>query len=94
MLIDFFDAPGLNRCGKSCRLRWLNYLRGVLKRGNFSKEEDDLIVKLHATNGNRYQFTDVLVIGFSCQFAIGLIIRYKTFTGLIHLQRHGNNGNN
>uniref|UniRef100_A0A8R7P051 Uncharacterized protein n=2 Tax=Triticum urartu TaxID=4572 RepID=A0A8R7P051_TRIUA len=45
---------GLLRCGKSCRLRWLNYLRGGLRRGNFSKKEDDLIVKLHATNGNRW----------------------------------------
>uniref|UniRef100_R7WEN8 Myb-related protein P n=1 Tax=Aegilops tauschii TaxID=37682 RepID=R7WEN8_AEGTA len=61
---------GLLRCGKSCRLRWLNYLRDGLRRGNFSKEEDDLIVKLHAIHGNRYQFTTVLVIGFSCQFAI------------------------
>ncbi|XBH75234.1 hypothetical protein VPH35_102025 [Triticum aestivum] len=43
---------GLLRCGKSCRLRWLNYLRGGVRRGNFSKEEDDLIVRLHATLGN------------------------------------------
>ncbi|KAF6992888.1 hypothetical protein CFC21_009842 [Triticum aestivum] len=45
---------GLLRCGKSCRLRWLNYLRDGLRRGNFSKEEDDLIVKLHAIHGNRW----------------------------------------
>nr|XP_045086149.1 myb-related protein P-like [Aegilops tauschii subsp. strangulata] len=43
----------LLRCGKSCRLRWVNYLRDGVRRGNFSKEEDDLIVKLHATLGNR-----------------------------------------
>uniref|UniRef100_M8CDZ2 Myb-related protein P n=1 Tax=Aegilops tauschii TaxID=37682 RepID=M8CDZ2_AEGTA len=42
---------GLLRCGKSCRLRWVNYLRDGVKRGSFSKEEDDLIVKLHATIG-------------------------------------------
>ncbi|VAI06506.1 myb-related protein P-like [Triticum dicoccoides] len=45
---------GLLRCGKSCRLRWINYLRDGVRRGNISKEEDDLIVKLHATLGNRW----------------------------------------
>ncbi|VAH10050.1 unnamed protein product [Triticum turgidum subsp. durum] len=35
---------GLHRCGKSCRLRWLNYLRPDLKRGTFSQEEEDHIV--------------------------------------------------
>uniref|UniRef100_M8BL24 Myb-related protein P n=1 Tax=Aegilops tauschii TaxID=37682 RepID=M8BL24_AEGTA len=44
----------LLRCGKSCRLRWVNYLRDGVRRGNFSKEEDDLIVKLHAALGNRW----------------------------------------
>jgi hypothetical protein len=45
---------GLLRCGKSCRLRWINYLRAGLKRGNISEEEEDMIIKLHATLGNRY----------------------------------------
>ncbi|KAF3436523.1 hypothetical protein FNV43_RR23615 [Rhamnella rubrinervis] len=45
---------GLLRCGKSCRLRWINYLRTDLKRGNISSEEEDLIVKLHACLGNRW----------------------------------------
>ncbi|ERN15668.1 hypothetical protein AMTR_s00048p00210040 [Amborella trichopoda] len=44
---------GLNRCGKSCRLRWLNYLRPDIKRGNFSEDEDDLIIRLHNLLGNR-----------------------------------------
>lgn len=47
---------GLLRCGKSCRLRWINYLRPDLKRGNFSDDEEDLIIKLHALLGNRYTF--------------------------------------
>ncbi|XP_051202771.1 myb-related protein Zm38 [Lolium perenne] len=47
-------AAGLLRCGKSCRLRWINYLRPDLKRGNFSRDEDDLIVKLHAVLGNKW----------------------------------------
>ncbi|XP_076925559.1 transcription factor MYB14-like [Bidens hawaiensis] len=45
---------GLLRCGKSCRLRWTNYLRPDIKRGNFSKEEEDNIIKLHALMGNRW----------------------------------------
>ncbi|XP_010936943.1 transcription factor MYB1-like [Elaeis guineensis] len=45
---------GLNRCGKSCRLRWLNYLRPDIKRGNISEEEEDLIIRLHKLLGNRW----------------------------------------
>ncbi|CAJ2650222.1 unnamed protein product [Trifolium pratense] len=48
------QAAGLLRCGKSCRLRWMNYLRPDLKRGNFGEDEEDLIVKLHALLGNRW----------------------------------------
>ncbi|XP_047178590.1 transcription factor MYB13-like [Vigna umbellata] len=45
---------GLLRCGKSCRLRWINYLRADLKRGNISAQEENTIVKLHASLGNRW----------------------------------------
>ncbi|KAI0511594.1 hypothetical protein KFK09_012224 [Dendrobium nobile] len=45
---------GLQRCGKSCRLRWINYLRPDLKRGKFSQEEEDIIIELHAVLGNRW----------------------------------------
>ncbi|PKA48921.1 Transcription factor MYB12 [Apostasia shenzhenica] len=45
---------GLLRCGKSCRLRWINYLREDLKRGNISEEEEETIIKLRATLGNRW----------------------------------------
>ncbi|KAK2376957.1 myb-related protein [Trifolium repens] len=47
-------AAGLYRCGKSCRLRWLNYLRPDIKRGIFAQDEEDLIIKLHALLGNRW----------------------------------------
>ncbi|XP_042483444.1 myb-related protein 308-like [Macadamia integrifolia] len=47
-------AAGLLRCGKSCRLRWINYLRPDLKRGNFTEEEDQLIIKLHSLLGNKW----------------------------------------
>ncbi|XP_073020362.1 myb-related protein 330-like [Primulina eburnea] len=47
-------AAGLLRCGKSCRLRWINYLRPDLKRGNFSDEEDEIIIRLHSLLGNKW----------------------------------------
>uniref|UniRef100_M8BEU8 Uncharacterized protein n=1 Tax=Aegilops tauschii TaxID=37682 RepID=M8BEU8_AEGTA len=48
------QRAGLRRCGKSCRLRWLNYLRPNIKRGNISNDEEDTIVRLHALLGNRW----------------------------------------
>eukprot|EP00257_Ricinus_communis_P025852 XP_025013266.1 transcription factor MYB53 isoform X2 [Ricinus communis] len=45
---------GLNRCGKSCRLRWTNYLRPDIKRGKFSEEEEQIIINLHAVLGNKW----------------------------------------
>lgn len=45
---------GLLRCGKSCRLRWMNYLRPDIKRGNITPEEDDLIIRMHSLLGNRW----------------------------------------
>ncbi|XP_071688219.1 uncharacterized protein [Rutidosis leptorrhynchoides] len=39
---------GLKRCGKSCRLRWLNYLRPNIKHGEFSEDEDKIICSLYA----------------------------------------------
>lgn len=45
---------GLQRCGKSCRLRWINYLRPDLKRGDFTPAEEKTITELHAILGNRW----------------------------------------
>ncbi|KAI3409182.1 uncharacterized protein J3R85_019619 [Psidium guajava] len=45
---------GLRRCGKSCRLRWMNYLSPNVKRDRFTKEEEDLIIRLHNLLGNRW----------------------------------------
>ncbi|KAK7814600.1 transcription factor rax3 [Quercus suber] len=42
---------GLKRCGKSCRLRWLNYLRPDIKRGGFTEEEDSIICTLYGRLG-------------------------------------------
>ncbi|KAI4380289.1 hypothetical protein MLD38_006495 [Melastoma candidum] len=51
---DLPKRAGLKRCGKSCRLRWLNYLRPDIKRGNISHDEEELIVRLHNLLGNRW----------------------------------------
>ncbi|KAK4413781.1 Transcription factor [Sesamum alatum] len=48
------ENSGLQRCGKSCRLRWINYLRPDLKRGSFSHNEANLIIELHRLLGNRW----------------------------------------
>ncbi|KAK4840463.1 hypothetical protein QYF36_009423 [Acer negundo] len=45
---------GLNRCGKSCRLRWTNYLRPGIKRGKFSQDEEQTILNLHSILGNKW----------------------------------------
>nr|XP_020169250.1 transcription factor MYB41-like [Aegilops tauschii subsp. strangulata] len=47
-------AAELNRCGKSCRLRWTNYLRPDIKRRNFTDDEEHLIITLHAGLGNKW----------------------------------------
>lgn len=48
-----FVEVGLKRCGKSCRLRWLNYLRPNIKHGEFSEEEDNVICSLYISIGSR-----------------------------------------
>ncbi|CAK8565595.1 unnamed protein product [Lathyrus sativus] len=54
---------GLNRCGKSCRLRWANHLRPNLKKGAFSHDEEKLIVELHAQFGNKWARMAALLPG-------------------------------
>ncbi|KAI7749089.1 hypothetical protein M8C21_015580 [Ambrosia artemisiifolia] len=45
---------GVSRSGKSCRLRWMNYLRPNMKHGNFTEEEDNVIISLHNKLGNKW----------------------------------------
>ncbi|GAB4832183.1 hypothetical protein Ancab_006200 [Ancistrocladus abbreviatus] len=51
---------GLNRCGKSCRLRWTNYLRPDLKHNSFTPQEEQVIIQLHKAIGSRSNDTDML----------------------------------
>ncbi|KAG5057606.1 hypothetical protein JHK86_012602 [Glycine max] len=55
-LLDFAKYIANLKCGKSCRLRWINYLRPDLKRGAFSQQEENSIVELHAVLGNNFNF--------------------------------------
>ncbi|KAG8092146.1 hypothetical protein GUJ93_ZPchr0012g19309 [Zizania palustris] len=48
------DALGLQRCGRSCRSRWLNYLRPGLKHGDFSPAEERVICKMHSERGSNW----------------------------------------
>ncbi|OIW15668.1 hypothetical protein TanjilG_09606 [Lupinus angustifolius] len=48
------EQAGLNRCSKSCRLRWLNYLKPNINRGKFTEDEVDLMIRLHKLLGNRW----------------------------------------
>ncbi|KAK1409148.1 hypothetical protein QVD17_35673 [Tagetes erecta] len=50
---SFPKLAGLRRCGKSCRLRWTNYLRPDIKRGAFSFEEEQTIFNMHTLYGNK-----------------------------------------
>ncbi|XP_034711373.1 transcription factor MYB3-like [Vitis riparia] len=47
---------GLSRSGKSCRERWKNHLDPKVKRGNFSQEEDETIIRLHSSHENSWAF--------------------------------------
>ncbi|XP_050221075.1 transcription factor WER-like [Mercurialis annua] len=45
---------GLSRSGQSCRVRWMNHLKPGIRRGNFTQEEDQIIINLHSAIGNRW----------------------------------------
>ncbi|KAM0921032.1 hypothetical protein ACQ4PT_006972 [Festuca glaucescens] len=48
------QRAGLRRCGKSCRLRWLNYLRPDIRHGGFTDEEDAIIYSLYRQIGSKW----------------------------------------
>ncbi|KAK1422881.1 hypothetical protein QVD17_18170 [Tagetes erecta] len=56
---------GLSRCGKSCRLRWMNYLHPNMKHGNFTKEEEDVIIDMHNKLGNKWSKMATVLSGRS-----------------------------
>ncbi|KAG9146264.1 hypothetical protein Leryth_007966 [Lithospermum erythrorhizon] len=54
---------GIQRCGKSCRLRWINYLRPDIKKGPFTSEEENIIIQKHSILGNRWASIAVYLPG-------------------------------
>ena len=61
---------GLLRCGKSCRLRWMNYLRPSVKRGGIAPDEEDLILRLHRLIGNKCEHIYVFYYNYSDYYKI------------------------
>ncbi|KAI9100321.1 hypothetical protein K1719_024539 [Acacia pycnantha] len=48
------QRAGLKRCRKSCRMRWLNYLKPNINRTSFTEDEVDMIRRFHKLLGNRW----------------------------------------
>lgn len=82
MRFEVIKNAGLKRCGKSCRLRWLNYLRPNIKHGYFTPEEDALILDLYSHMGSRcvcvcfYIYVPLCVC--VCLFVFVCMVHYET----------------
>ncbi|KAE9605420.1 putative transcription factor MYB-HB-like family [Lupinus albus] len=74
---------GLLRCGKSCRLRWTNYLRPDIKRGPFTLEEEKLVIQLHGILGNRYLF--LLLLKFMLSLDQRSVCKSPIQSGLVRI---------
>lgn len=75
---------GLQRCGKSCRLRWTNYLRPDIKRGRFSFEEEETIIQLHSILGNKYVIYLLLMTFFNFSTSVSGVQKCSNFA-FLHL---------
>ncbi|KAL4311625.1 hypothetical protein GQ457_01G048610 [Hibiscus cannabinus] len=79
---------GLKRYGKSCRLRWINYLRPGINRGEFTALEDQTLFKLHAELGSRSAHPKPTLL-YSCQFCCPNVFRWAEIAR--HLPRRTDN---
>lgn len=73
LISKFFWEVGLKRCGKSCRLRWLNYLSPNVKHGEFTEEEENVIIRLHNLLGNRFCL-------YASSFYLHLLLLFQLWT--------------
>lgn len=73
----YYYSEGLLRCGKSCRLRWINYLKPDIKRGNFTEEEEEAIINLHELLGNRFVFLSTNIYYVLFLKTIGTMSKFK-----------------
>nr|CAD1817374.1 unnamed protein product [Ananas comosus var. bracteatus] len=82
---------GLLRCGKSCRLRWINHLRPDLRKDPMSPEEAEIIVELHAILGNKWakmvQF--IMILRHRRPISLSNSMPYLGTSGLIRLISSG-----
>ncbi|KAE8700144.1 Transcription factor RAX3 [Hibiscus syriacus] len=94
---------GLKRCGKSCRLRWLNYLRPNIKHGGFSEEEDRIICSLYISIGSRWSIIAAQLPGrtdndiknyWNTKLKKKLLGRHKHYNNNIHRSSSSNQGPN
>ena len=52
------------RLGKQCRERWHNHLNPAIKHGQWTREEDEVIVRFHRAHGNQVGvYENVAVFG-------------------------------
>ncbi|OQR97172.1 myb-like DNA-binding protein [Thraustotheca clavata] len=51
------------RTSKQCRERWCNHLDPNINKGNYTKEEDDLIIDMQAKLGNRWSVIAQRLVG-------------------------------
>lgn len=89
--IVLWTKIGLKRTGKSCRLRWLNYLHPDVRRGNITLHEQLLILQLHSIWGNRcfllLQSLLLVSASFSFQFYFPLVFSFTLVTDLVFCRR-------
>ncbi|GAV62172.1 Myb_DNA-binding domain-containing protein [Cephalotus follicularis] len=88
---------GLKRCGKSCRLRWLNYLRPDIKHGGFTEEEDKIICTYYNSIGSRWSVIASKLPGRTdndVKNYWNTKLKKKLLAGRIGLDHMNNNNNN
>jgi len=54
---------GCNRIGKQCRERWFNHLNPEVRKGAWTEQEDEVIIKAHSQLGNKWTEISKLLNG-------------------------------
>lgn len=82
-------SAGLLRCGKSCRLRWTNYLRPDLKRGLLSEYEEQMVIDLHAQLGNRFNLLIYFILWYHLLFLLSPVFAQVFWNQLVFSAKSG-----
>jgi len=68
------------RTGKQCRERYLNHLSPNIKHGQWSREEDAIMCKLHLEYGNKWvQYRVHLPGDWPLQYSMDAVHEYMWF---------------